>query len=66
MILVAIMFAVVAILGTKQVWDEYRFEVTSPGLGVPAMDLHDLAAAALAADHRPARWAAHWRVARNR
>jgi TRAP-type transport system small permease protein len=35
MILVAIMFAVVAILGARSVWDEYRFEVTSPGLGVP-------------------------------
>jgi TRAP-type C4-dicarboxylate transport system permease small subunit len=35
MILVAFMFAVVAVLSAKQVWDEYRFEVTSPGLGVP-------------------------------
>jgi TRAP-type transport system small permease protein len=35
MILVAIMFALVAILSARVTWDEYRFEVTSPGLGLP-------------------------------
>ncbi|EJW13318.1 putative N-acetylneuraminate transporter [Rhodovulum sp. PH10] len=29
------MFAIVAVLGARLVWDEYRFEVTSPGLGEP-------------------------------
>ncbi|ALK08939.1 TRAP transporter small permease [Blastochloris viridis] len=29
------MFALLAVLGGRLVWDEYRFEVTSPGLGEP-------------------------------
>ena len=29
------MFGLLIALGAKLVWDEYRFEVTSPGLGVP-------------------------------
>ncbi|MDO9111909.1 MAG: TRAP transporter small permease [Desulfatirhabdiaceae bacterium] len=31
----AIMFLLLAIFGVRMAWDEYRFEVTSPGLGVP-------------------------------
>ena len=30
-----VMFATLAWLGTRHTWDEYRFEVLSPGLGVP-------------------------------
>ena len=33
--LTAIMFLLLAIFGARMAWDEYRFEVTSPGLGVP-------------------------------
>lgn len=29
------MFALLIVLGARLVWDEYRFEVTSPGLGEP-------------------------------
>lgn len=29
------MFVLLAVLGGRLVWDEYRFEVTSPGLGEP-------------------------------
>jgi TRAP-type transport system small permease protein len=29
------MFALLVVLGSRLVWDEYRFEVTSPGLGEP-------------------------------
>jgi len=29
------MFALLLVLGGRLVWDEYRFEVTSPGLGEP-------------------------------
>ena len=29
------MFALIVVLGGRLVWDEYRFEVTSPGLGEP-------------------------------
>ena len=29
------MFVLVLVLGSRLVWDEYRFEVTSPGLGEP-------------------------------
>ncbi len=29
------MFVLLAVLGTKMAWDDYRFEVTSPSLGVP-------------------------------
>jgi TRAP-type C4-dicarboxylate transport system permease small subunit len=28
-------FLLLAVLGVRMAWDEYRFEVTSPGLGVP-------------------------------
>lgn len=31
----AFMFLLLAIFGARMAWDEYRFEVTSPGLGVP-------------------------------
>jgi len=30
-----LMFALLAIFGARMAWDEYRFEVTSPGLGLP-------------------------------
>jgi len=33
--LTAIMFLLLAIFGGRMAWDEYRFEVTSPGLGLP-------------------------------
>jgi TRAP-type C4-dicarboxylate transport system permease small subunit len=33
--LTVVMFLLLAIFGTRMAWDEYRFEVTSPGLGVP-------------------------------
>lgn len=29
------MFGLLAVLGTKMAWDDFRFEVTSPSLGVP-------------------------------
>ena len=29
------MFLLLAIFGARMAWDEYRFEVTSPGLGIP-------------------------------
>ena len=29
------MFGLLAVLGTKMAWDDYRFEVTTPSLGVP-------------------------------
>jgi TRAP-type transport system small permease protein len=32
---VALTFLVLALLGGRMAWDEYRFEVTSPGLGIP-------------------------------
>jgi TRAP-type C4-dicarboxylate transport system permease small subunit len=32
---VIVMFALLVLLGGRLVWDEYRFEVTSPGLGEP-------------------------------
>ena len=31
----ALMFALLAFYGGRMAWDEYRFEVTSPGLGIP-------------------------------
>ena len=31
----ALLFAVIALLSVRVVWDEYRFEETSPGIGVP-------------------------------
>jgi TRAP-type C4-dicarboxylate transport system permease small subunit len=33
--MVAITFFLLAFLGGRMAWDEYRFEVTSPGLGIP-------------------------------
>lgn len=30
-----LMFLLLAVFGTRMAWDEYRFEVTSPGLGIP-------------------------------
>ncbi|MFA9438471.1 TRAP transporter small permease [Uliginosibacterium sp. sgz301328] len=33
---VAAMFVALAILGGRVAWDEYRFEETSPGIGVPS------------------------------
>jgi TRAP-type C4-dicarboxylate transport system permease small subunit len=35
MLATAAMFGLLIVLGAKLVWDEYRFEVTSPGLGEP-------------------------------
>lgn len=32
---VILTFLLLAILGVKLTWDEYRFEVTSPGMGLP-------------------------------
>ena len=34
-LLVALLFAVIAALSVRVVWDDYRFEETSPGIGVP-------------------------------
>lgn len=31
----ALLFGMLALLGARLAWDDYRFEVTSPGLGVP-------------------------------
>ena len=47
------MFALLVVLGGRLVWDEYRFEVTSPGPGRAAMDLYARAAAARRRRHRP-------------
>ena len=33
--LTAFTFLLLAVFGARMAWDEYRFEVTSPGLGVP-------------------------------
>lgn len=33
--LTALMFLLLTIYGGRMAWDEYRFEVTSPGLGLP-------------------------------
>ena len=30
-----VFFIALAVLGTRVVWDEFRFEETSPGIGVP-------------------------------
>jgi TRAP-type C4-dicarboxylate transport system permease small subunit len=30
-----ILFATLALLGSRMAWDDYRFEVTSPALGIP-------------------------------
>ena len=32
---VALLFAVIAVLSVRVVWDDFRFEETSPGIGVP-------------------------------
>ncbi|MBS0507195.1 MAG: TRAP transporter small permease [Proteobacteria bacterium] len=34
-LLVALLFAVIACLSVRVVWDDFRFEETSPGIGVP-------------------------------
>ncbi len=34
-VLVGITFLLLAILGARMAYDEYRYEVTSPGLGLP-------------------------------
>jgi TRAP-type C4-dicarboxylate transport system permease small subunit len=34
-ILSCLMFLLLAFYGSRMAWDEYRFEVTSPGLGLP-------------------------------
>ena len=33
--MVVVTFLVLALLGGQMAWDEYRYEVTSPGLGIP-------------------------------
>lgn len=33
--LTAVTFLLLTIFGARMAWDEYRFEVTSPGLGIP-------------------------------
>ncbi|QEA13329.1 TRAP transporter small permease [Comamonas flocculans] len=33
--LVALLFAFVAVISIRMVWDDFRFEETSPGIGVP-------------------------------
>ena len=33
--MVAILFFLIAALSVRVVWDDYRFEETSPGIGVP-------------------------------
>lgn len=32
---ILVMYVMLVILGTRMTWDDYRFEVTSPGLGAP-------------------------------
>jgi TRAP-type C4-dicarboxylate transport system permease small subunit len=34
-VLVALLFALIAVLSMRLVWDDYRFGETSPGIGVP-------------------------------
>ena len=34
-LMVALLFATMAVLSVRVVWDDYRFEETSPGIGVP-------------------------------
>ena len=34
-LMVALLFAIIAVLSVRVVWDDYRFEETSPGIGVP-------------------------------
>ena len=33
--MVFLLFALIAVLSTRVVWDDYRFGETSPGIGVP-------------------------------
>jgi TRAP-type C4-dicarboxylate transport system permease small subunit len=33
--MVVVVFLALALLGGRMAWDEYRYEVTSPGLGIP-------------------------------
>lgn len=34
-LMVALLFGLIAVLSLRMVWDHYRFEETSPGIGVP-------------------------------
>ena len=34
-LMVALLFTVIAVLSTRLVWDDWRYEETSPGIGVP-------------------------------
>ncbi len=34
-LMVALLFGAIAVLSVRVVWDDYRFEETSPGIGVP-------------------------------
>ena len=34
-LMVALLFALIAVLSIRVVWDDYRFEETSPGIGLP-------------------------------
>ncbi|QIL81746.1 TRAP transporter small permease [Diaphorobacter sp. HDW4A] len=34
-VLVAVLFTLIAVLSIRTLWDDYRFEETSPGIGVP-------------------------------
>lgn len=34
-LMIALLFAVICVLSVRVVWDDYRYEETSPGIGVP-------------------------------
>ncbi|MDO9403632.1 MAG: TRAP transporter small permease [Polaromonas sp.] len=34
-VMVAVLFALIAVLSLRLVWDDYRYDETSPGIGVP-------------------------------
>ena len=34
-VMVALLFSLIAVLSVRLVWDDYRFDETSPGIGVP-------------------------------
>ena len=34
-LMVALLFAIIAVLSVRVVWDDFRFEETSPGIGLP-------------------------------
>ncbi|MBV8247178.1 MAG: TRAP transporter small permease [Comamonas sp.] len=34
-LMVALLFALIAVLSVRVVWDDFRFEETSPGIGIP-------------------------------